>query len=178
MGTYVLEDRNKGWWKSKEKERKKNGEERCNLPEAEAPHEMVLIQPSQAPSTALITSLTAILIALAKELGTCKQLTLISLQVISLKECWRVHLLTAALDSLVTQPWLLPLPLWTQLQLWVMTEKVARVWFFFLTVKLVISFMARSYITNSTKKYFQVMNNSKSQQSGDSSHWHTTLWFP
>lgn len=42
---------------------------------------------SQAPSTVLITSLTATLIALAKELGTCKQLTLISQQVISLKEC-------------------------------------------------------------------------------------------
>lgn len=69
--------------------------------------------------------------SLAKELGTCKQLTLITQQVISLKECWQVDLLTAALDSPVTQPWLLPLPLWTQLQLWVMNEKVARVWFFF-----------------------------------------------
>lgn len=86
MGTHVIEDRDKGWWKSKEQERK-NGKERYNLPGAKTPHEMVLIQPSRAPSTALITSLTAILIALAKELGTCKQLTLISQQVISLKEC-------------------------------------------------------------------------------------------
>lgn len=58
-----------------------------SFPEAKAPQEMVLTQLSQAPSTVLITSLTATMIALAKEGGTCKQLTLISQQVISLKEC-------------------------------------------------------------------------------------------
>lgn len=65
----------------------KKGEQRDSLPEAQTPHELVFSQFSQALSTVLITSLTATLIALAKELGTCKQLTLISQQVISLKEC-------------------------------------------------------------------------------------------
>lgn len=78
--------KHKGGRESGMKEEKK-GEQRDSLPEAQTPHELVFSQLSQALSTVLITSLTATLIALAKELGTCKQLTLISQQVISLKEC-------------------------------------------------------------------------------------------
>lgn len=65
---HVLEDRNKGWWKNTKK--KSNGQVENSHPEAKKPHEMVLIWVSQALSTVLITSLTAMLIALAKELGT------------------------------------------------------------------------------------------------------------
>lgn len=96
----MIEDRSKRWWKRKEGKKKKHkggregemkegkeGEQRDNLPEVQTPHELVFSQLSQALSTVLITFLTATLIALAKELGTCKQLTLISQQVISLKEC-------------------------------------------------------------------------------------------
>lgn len=69
-----------------EQAERRNEEERSSLPEAKMPHEIVVIQLPPAPSTALITSIIATLIALAKELGTEKQLTLISQQVMSLKE--------------------------------------------------------------------------------------------
>lgn len=77
-------DRSRGWWKRKEEETN-NVDVGSSLPEAKTPHEMVLIQLCQVPSTVLITYLTATLRALAKELDTCKQLTLISQQVISLR---------------------------------------------------------------------------------------------
>ena len=72
------EARKEGRKGEREKGRKEVRKEGKKLPRVKIPHEMVLSQLSQGPSVILSTFLIVLLITLAKELGTCKQLTLIS----------------------------------------------------------------------------------------------------